>query len=143
MTHSTILLVTCCVASLHSAQGDVIPDRFSPIDIFELEFASDPQVSPDGQRIVYIRNFMDVMKDVRRSTLWSMNFDGSDHRPLTTGSANDSSPRWSPDGVRWGRYFLIPQPATKTTFSRWSKITAEHLSNIPSPLVSVCVANPS
>lgn len=67
-------------------------------DIFELEYASDPRISPDGERIVYVRNFMDVMSDRRRSNLWLIRFDGSEHRPLTTGLRNDSSPRWSPDG---------------------------------------------
>ena len=68
------------------------------MDVFQLEFASDPQISPDGKRVVYVRNFMDVMKDRRRSNLWIINVDGSEHRPLTTGTQNDGSPRWSPDG---------------------------------------------
>ncbi|MBA7631812.1 MAG: hypothetical protein GH143_02755 [Calditrichaeota bacterium] len=72
--------------------------RFQPIDVFQLEYASDPQISPDGQKIVYVRNFMDIMKDRRRSNLWIINFDGSNHRPLTTGNVNTRSPRWSPDG---------------------------------------------
>jgi len=76
------------------------PGRLRLIDVFELEWASDPQISPDGEAIVYVRNFMDVMSDRRRSNLWMVRADGSDHRPLTTGLANDSSPRWSPDGKR-------------------------------------------
>ena len=32
-----------------------------PMDIFELEWASDPQISPDGEWIAYVRNFMDIM----------------------------------------------------------------------------------
>src|SRR5919106_624155 len=68
------------------------------IDVFSLEYASDPQISPDGKQIVYERNSMDVMKDRKLSTLWIIQSDGSGHRPLTSG--NDSSPRWSPDGKR-------------------------------------------
>ena len=44
--------------------------RFNPIDVFGLEYAADPQLSPDGQRIVYVRNSMDIMSDRRRSNLW-------------------------------------------------------------------------
>src|SRR5260370_27866205 len=70
------------------------------MDVFQLEYASDPQVSPDGSKVVYVRNFMDVMKDRRRSNLWIIGADGGDHRPLTTGKNNDHSPRWSVDGKR-------------------------------------------
>ncbi|CAN5169126.1 S9 family peptidase [soil metagenome] len=70
------------------------------MDIFDLEYASDPQIAPDGERIVYERNFMDIMQDRRRSNLWIVNVDGSGHRPLTTGNHKRTSPRWSPDGGR-------------------------------------------
>jgi len=82
-----------------SAQSDQV-DRFQLADVFQLEFASDPQIAPDGSKIVYVRNFMDIMTDRQRSNLWIINYDASDHRPLTTGNSNYSSPRWSPDGNR-------------------------------------------
>jgi acylaminoacyl-peptidase len=69
-------------------------------DIFEIEFASDPQISPDGETIIYVRNFSDIMTDRQYSNLWSIKADGSEHRPLTKGLRNDSTPRWSPDGSR-------------------------------------------
>ena len=69
-------------------------------DIFNLELATDPQVSPDGKRIIYVRQFTDIMNDRRHSNLWIINYDGTDHRPLTTGNFNDISPRWSPDGTQ-------------------------------------------
>jgi acylaminoacyl-peptidase len=75
-------------------------DHFQLTDVFHLEYAADPQISPDGATIVYARNFMDIMKDRRRSNLWIIKADGSDHHPLTSGDQNDSSPRWSPDGRR-------------------------------------------
>jgi len=70
------------------------------MDAFALEYAADPQISPDGDSIVYARTFMDIMKDRRRSHLWLLAFDGSGHRPLTSGEGSDSSPRWSPDGKK-------------------------------------------
>ena len=74
--------------------------RFLPIDLFDLETAVDPQISPDGTRVVFVRSFSDIMKDRHRSNLWIVRTDGTDLRPLTTGNGNDSSPRWSPDGKR-------------------------------------------
>jgi len=69
-------------------------------DVFALEYASDPQISPAGDRIVYVRNSMDIMTDARRSSLWIVDSDGTHHRALSTGRTDDTSPRWSPDGGR-------------------------------------------
>jgi hypothetical protein len=54
--------------------------------------------SPGGKRIVYVRQFAGVMEDKRRSKPWIVNFDGSGHRPLTTGKYSDSAPQWPADG---------------------------------------------
>ncbi|MDE2984541.1 MAG: S9 family peptidase, partial [Gemmatimonadota bacterium] len=69
---------------------------FEPMDVFQLEYAADPQISPDGSQVVYVRTSMDIMKDRKRSELWIVGADGSDHRRLAAGG----SPRWSPDGTR-------------------------------------------
>jgi dipeptidyl aminopeptidase/acylaminoacyl peptidase len=74
--------------------------RLIPTDIFNFQFAQDPQISPDGRRIVYVRRYSDIMTDRNYSNLWMVNSDGNDERPLTTGMRNDASPRWSPDGTR-------------------------------------------
>jgi acylaminoacyl-peptidase len=74
--------------------------KLTAMDEFQLQVATDPQISPDGKKIVYVRRFADPMTDRRYSNLWIINADGNEHRPLTTGNRNDSSPRWSPDGTR-------------------------------------------
>jgi len=110
---------------------------FQPRDIFDLEWASDPQISPDGSRIVYVRNFMDIMSDKRRSNLWIIDFDGSNHRPITTGVSNDRSPRWSPDGERL--LYVSTANESSQLFVRWmdtgqvAQIT--HLTEGPGSLV--------
>ena len=72
--------------------------KFEPIDVFALEYVSDPQISPNGQQVIYKRNFKDIMTDKNLSNLWIINIDGTNHHPLTTGNHSDYSPRWSPDG---------------------------------------------
>lgn len=79
------------------AQSD---KRFTAMDVFELEWVQDPQISPDGEHIVYARGSMDKMKDQRTSRLWIMDADGSNHRKVSDRDINESSPRWSPDGDR-------------------------------------------
>ncbi|MEL6705312.1 MAG: S9 family peptidase [Bacteroidota bacterium] len=73
---------------------------FTYADVFELEWADDPQISPDGAQIVYVRTGMDRMKDKRRRSLWIVGADGEGHRKLTASEANESAPRWSPGGGR-------------------------------------------
>ena len=72
--------------------------KFTSSDVFDLEYVSTPNVAPDGNKIVYVRNFKDIMTDNNHSNLWIINKDGSGNYPLTTGNQNDHSPLWSPDG---------------------------------------------
>ncbi|MFQ5615954.1 MAG: prolyl oligopeptidase family serine peptidase [Anaerolineales bacterium] len=94
------LALTLPVSAFAVSPLNNLAKHFKPMDVFELEYASEPQISPNGEKVVYVRNFMDIMKDRRRSNLWIINYDGSNHWPLTTGNENDTSPRWSPDGSR-------------------------------------------
>ena len=89
------LLLTCTI----NLQAQV-SNQLEMLDIFNLEYISDPQISPDGQKIIYVRNFKDIMTDRNLSNLWIASFNGSQNRPLTTGEQSDRSPRWSHDGSR-------------------------------------------
>lgn len=73
---------------------------FQRMDVFELEWVSDPQISPDGRWVVYVRNAMDIMKDGRTARLWLIGSDGTGNIPLTGNDTHESNPRWSPDGSR-------------------------------------------
>ena len=72
----------------------------SGIDLFGLEQAADPQISPDGTHVVYVRNTADVMVDRINSTLWIVDTRTGQQTPLSAGPGRHSSPRWSPDGSR-------------------------------------------
>lgn len=91
--------------------------RFKPIEVFDLEYATDPQIAPDGKHVVYVRNFMDIMRDRRRSNLWIVDIESGDHRPITTGNTNEASPRWSPDGSRL--LYLARVDGSTQLFVRW------------------------
>ena len=69
------------------------------MDVFELEYASEPQIAPDGETVVYRRNRLDVRTDRVRGDLWRVGTDGSGHRPLVVG-VDAAGARWSPDGTR-------------------------------------------
>lgn len=73
---------------------------FQALDVFELEWASSPKISPNGSQIVYRRNSFDIMHDKAIGNLWIVQSDGSKHRKLTTHEGNEFNPQWSPDGKR-------------------------------------------
>ena len=73
---------------------------FESLDVFELEYAANPQFSPDGERIVYERRSNDIMTDSTRSNLWLIDVDSGAQRPLVSGLVSASQPSWSPDGDR-------------------------------------------
>jgi acylaminoacyl-peptidase len=73
---------------------------FRNTDVFELEIATDPQVSPDGSQIAYVRMSMDIMSDRALPSIWTVDFNGDNHRPLRSGPHHAASPRWSPNGDR-------------------------------------------
>src|SRR5579863_4399732 len=70
-----------------------------PIDVFGLEWVADPQVSPDGRRIAYVRMSMDLKTDQPRGEIWLEDSEGKHARPLSSADSS-SHPRWSPDGTR-------------------------------------------
>lgn len=98
MTIQTLKLVTLALATCSSAI--VSADTFQNTDLFEIEIAGDPQISPDGSTIAYARLSNDIMTDRTRSNIWTVDADGKNHRPLLSGIAGYSSPRWSPSGDR-------------------------------------------
>ncbi|MDA8526155.1 S9 family peptidase [Gammaproteobacteria bacterium] len=90
---------------------------FDPMDVFELEWATDPRVSPNGDTIVYVRKSNDIMKDRERSNLWQISIDKQDHRPLYSGIKNARSPRWSPDGKKLA--FISNDTGSQQIHVRW------------------------
>lgn len=88
-----------------------------PVDIFDLEYVSNPTISPDGNRVLYVRNFKDIMTDRNLSNLWMVNFDGSQNIPLTTGNQKDHSPYWSGDGKRI--IFISNKDGSNQVYLKW------------------------
>ncbi|MFC3094422.1 S9 family peptidase [Alteromonas sediminis] len=104
-------------ASTVSAEPTSASHLFQPEDIFQLEVATSPQVSPDGNHVVYVRRSNDIMSDSSRSSLWIVETESGDHRPLLSSSKNFYSPRWSPDGKKLA--YLSNQEGKTQLYVRW------------------------
>jgi len=94
------LLFICSLIVLSISVFSQQKTSFSNMDVFELEWVQNPEISPNGNKIVYQRRSMDIMKDRKQSRLWLMDDDGKNHIKLTSNDVNESSPKWSPDGTR-------------------------------------------
>jgi acylaminoacyl-peptidase len=91
--------------------------NFTVEDVFQLEFASSPQISPDGSTVIYVRNFKDIMADANRSNLWQIEVESGMHTPITTGQHSDRNPVWSPDGNRIA--YISNHDGSNQIFLRW------------------------
>ena len=91
------LLTFLVTVNVYSQSSNV----FKPIDVFDLEYVSNTEISPNGDKILYQRNYNDIMTDESFSNIWVINFDGSENRPITTGNFKDNSPKWSNKGDKF------------------------------------------
>lgn len=108
----SILVLLLLLAPIATAQGrseHLTLDRY-----LEWEDVANPQISPDGKRIVYERRWVDAVNDRWETDLWMMDADGSRNRFVVQGS----SARWSPDGTRIA-LLAKGEPEGTQIFVRW------------------------
>ena len=117
LMQKTLLAASLMFVSAHVINAEENFSGFEPMDVFDLEWASDPRVSPDGETIVYVRKSNDIMKDRERSNLWQVSADGTDHRPLYSGLNSIRSPRWSPTGEKLA--FISNDTGSQQIHVRW------------------------
>jgi dipeptidyl aminopeptidase/acylaminoacyl peptidase len=107
-----------------------------PLDVFDLQWVADPQISPDGRSIAYVRMRLDIKTDKPRGVIWLTGVDGKHGRPLSSADHN-TNPRWSPDGTRVA-YLGTGSDGSNQLFVYWvdSNVTAaiSHFIESPSSL---------
>jgi len=113
-------LLLALILGLTAVASAVMADdsRFVSTDLFDLQFAREVQISPDGNQVIYARSIYDIMTDRIRTNLWMVDADGGNHRPLLSGRDSYSSPRFSPDGKRLA-YVARDSKGTSQLFVRW------------------------
>ncbi|MFH1718494.1 MAG: S9 family peptidase [Planctomycetota bacterium] len=96
LVSSLLLLLSVAVSCVAGEAGSTHP--FGIHDMLAMERLSDPQVSPDGNLIVFTVTKTDLEANKGRTDLWLVGVDGTGLRRLTSDPAADSNPRWAPDG---------------------------------------------
>lgn len=127
-------MLTAAAAVPSAAQAGKSP--LKPMDVFDLQWVSDPQISPDGRSIAYVRMRMDTKTDKPHGVIWLTGADGRHSRPLSS-SDHSMRPRWSPDGARIA-YIGTGSDGSNQLFMYWtdSNVTAaiSHFTESPTSL---------
>src|SRR5688572_2761700 len=90
---SVLLITFVCTVSPASAQKRNITEK----DLFNFVWVGDPQISPDGSRVAFVRVTVNEKKDGYDTSIWTTSTINGETHQLTSGT-RDSSARWSPDG---------------------------------------------
>jgi Tol biopolymer transport system component len=91
---SLILVILICTLNALAQQ----PRGLQVSDLATLKDVSDAQISPDGKQIVFTVNEVSADHSRMFSRLWLVSTQGGEVRRLTKDEADESAPRWSPDG---------------------------------------------
>lgn len=103
----TAAIVTAMSCSEQNTEGpsyigpsavNVIDGQMTPETLLSFGRLSDPQLSPDGEHIIYGVSYISIEENRSCRNLWICNVDGSDARPLTMEGKSISNARWLPDG---------------------------------------------
>jgi len=86
-----VIIVFVCAPAL--AQKRNITEK----DLFNFVWIGDPQISPDGARVAFVRTTVNDKKDGYNTAIWTVTTATGETRQLTNGP-RDTTPRWSPDG---------------------------------------------
>src|SRR3569832_1073643 len=82
---ATLLSATAICVPAHAAPATGPSRYLTGSDLFDLEVATDPQISPDGRTIAYVRKSNDIMTDKARPTIWLVDVASGQQRPLEAG----------------------------------------------------------
>src|SRR4026209_713077 len=102
---SFVIVLTLTAASTRAlAKKRNITER----DLFDFVWIGDPQVSPDGSRVAFVRVTVNDKKEGYNTSIWTVPLEGGEEPHQLTKGDHDSDPRWTPD-----RKFLLFLRATE------------------------------
>ncbi|HUY42123.1 MAG TPA: S9 family peptidase [Candidatus Dormibacteraeota bacterium] len=92
---ASLMCACLCVAApaIASARAFTLDDYATIVSV------GDPQISPDGRRIVVVVGHVDAQKDRTLTELVLVDTATGAHRIITHGRDGVGAPRWSPDGT--------------------------------------------
>ena len=86
-----LFVVICLFAAIVPAQKRAITET----DLFDLVWVGDPQISPDGSKVAFVRITVNSAKTNYDTSIWSTRSDGSGEPVRLTSGNRDTTPRQS------------------------------------------------
>jgi dipeptidyl aminopeptidase/acylaminoacyl peptidase len=100
--------VVLCVVSPHAQSKRFITEK----DLFKFTWIADPNISPDGSTVAFVRVTVNEKENRYESSLYAVPTDGSTAPRRLTSGIRDTTPRWSPDGRQLA---FVRTPAGQTS----------------------------
>src|SRR4030095_16008457 len=94
--HLSFVILFAIAAATSSAFAE--KRNITEKDLFDFVWIGDPQVSPDGSRVAFVRVTVNEKKEGYNTSIWSVPIAGGEEPHQLTKGDHDSAPRWSPDG---------------------------------------------
>src|SRR6202795_4063886 len=100
ITLTIILLATATslAAQNSTPQPGAAKRSITEKDLFNFVWIADPQVSPDGSRVVFTRVVTDQKRTAYETAIWMVATSGTETPLRLTNGMHDVHSRWSPDG---------------------------------------------
>ena len=96
----SILAVAACLCAAGTLPRAAERRAITEQDLFKFIWIADPQISPDGSQVAFVRVSVDEKTDQYDTAIWLVPTAGGQPPRRITGGTRDHSPRWSPDGTR-------------------------------------------
>src|SRR6266576_2243039 len=94
--HSCFVIFIALIAATSPASAE--KRNITEKDLFDFVWIGDPQVSPDGSHVAFVRVTVNEKKEGYNTSIWSVPIAGGEEPHQLTKGDHDSGPRWSPDG---------------------------------------------
>ncbi|HEV2045073.1 MAG TPA: prolyl oligopeptidase family serine peptidase, partial [Chthoniobacterales bacterium] len=114
LRHSFVIRHSCfviCLLILIAGTSSLFAQKrnVTEKDLWDFVWIGDPQISPDGSRVAFVRVTVNEKKEGYNTSIWSVPTAGGEEPHQLTKGDHDSTPRWSPDG----KYLLFLRATEK------------------------------
>jgi dipeptidyl aminopeptidase/acylaminoacyl peptidase len=93
-----LLFFTTIILFTSNSNAQTEKHYLQPADYYRFQDIENPQVSPDGNWVVYELTSIDTEKDRTNIDIWMVSWDGKQNIQLTNSDEDESAPKFSPDG---------------------------------------------